>query len=143
MFKKLKDNRGVALEMAIFMILIMYSLCTIIYVACLKEKIRDNVQNYNMSVPYAIEQVGENFYSYCLNGNVENFSYDKGDYMAITDLTDIETLKCSVYNKNSNEELLQVIVNGNTLEITKWYFYNPIQNSDIIKEQNSDIDIEG
>lgn len=140
MFKKLKDNRGVALEMAIFMILIMYSLCTIIYIACLKEKIRDNVQNYNMSVPYAIEQVGENFYNYCLNDNAENFSYDKGDYMAITDLTDIETLKCSVYNKNSNEEILIVIVNGNTYEITKWYFYNPIQNSDIIKEQNTDIE---
>ena len=140
MFKKIRDNRGVALEMAIFMILIMYSLCNIIYVACLKEKIRDNVENNNMSVPYAIEQVGEDFYSCCLNGNVENFSYDMGDYIAITDLTNIETLKCSVYNKNSNKELLIVIVDGNTREITKWYFCDPIQNSEIIKEQNSDIE---
>lgn len=125
MFKKLRDNRGVALETAIIMILVMYSFATILYIVSYREKMRDNVGNFKMNLPYQIEEVGEKFYSSCLDNTFESFNYDQGNYVASTSI-ESGNYVLIVTDKTSDAEVLKVKVSIESKEITQWRFNNPL-----------------
>lgn len=125
MFKKIKDKKGVALETAIVMILLMYSFATILYIVSYREKVRDNINNFKMNIPCQIEQIGEDFYGACLDDHFETFTYDKGDYKAITSTIN-NSYVLSVVDKNKDNEVLYVLIDKETKEIKKWVFRNPL-----------------
>ncbi|MBO4666656.1 MAG: hypothetical protein J5666_00815 [Bacilli bacterium] len=139
MFKKLlKDKKGVALETAIIFMLIMFSFCTILFIVGYKEKTRDDFGNTNMNLPYRIEQIGEDFYNDCLEGNGADFAYDNDYYYGTVEVKGGTKYSLTVVEKFSYKIVLEVDVTIDTNKITKWCFYNPLNENVLIKKVDSD-----
>ena len=136
--KLFKDKRGVALETAIIFMLLMFSFCSIIFIISYKEKIRDLFWNESMAIPYEIEQIGENFYNACLNDEVATFSFENEKYGGEVDTTNPSKYILTVVEKESLKIVLEVSVNMETLKITKWCFYNPLFDNQLIKKVDDD-----
>lgn len=138
MFKKLKDNKGIALETAIIMILLMYSFATILYIVAYREKVRDNVENFKMNIPYQIEEIGEKFYGSCLDNTFESFSYDQGNYYSKTSINQGKYILV-ITDKTTENEVLIVKVDIESKNITQWKFINPIYDEIIENQENIEI----
>ena len=129
-----KEKKGVALETAIVFLLVMFSFCSIIFIISYKEKVRDLFGNESMAVPYEIEQIGEDFYDACLNDTLEEFSFEDEKYGGKVETTDPSLYILTVVDKESLKIVLEVSVNKETLKITKWCFYNPLNDNQLIKK---------
>lgn len=159
MFSKIRDKRGVALELAIVMLITMFSLCTALYIAAFRQYLRDNTGNRTISAAPAVEQFGENFYYRCKLGDFE--SLDANTFKPVGYLA---TLRNDNYKKEytyiiykevvtvdeeenetvENVTILEVRVNYKDEEnivISKWYFFN--ENNDETYLNIVDDELEG
>ena len=132
--KLFKDKKGVALETAIIFMLVMFSFCSIIFIISYKEKVRDLFGNESMAIPYEIEQIGEDFYDACLNGTLGDFDFENEEYGGEVDTTNPSVYSLTVVDKETLKIVLEVKVNMETLKITKWCFYNPLNDNQLIKK---------
>ena len=132
--KLFKDKRGVALETAIVFMLVMFSFCSIVFIISYKEKVRDLFGNDSMAIPFEIEQIGENFYDACLNGEATTFDFENEKYGGEVDTTDPSKYNLTVVDKESLKIVLEVSVNMDTLKISSWCFYNPLNDNQLIKK---------
>lgn len=132
--KILKDKKGIALETAIIFILVMFSFCSIIFIVSYKEKVRDMFGNNSMSVPFEIEQIGENFYNSCIQGEAESFVFENDKYGGEVNTTNPKSYHLMVVEKESLKIVLEVDVDMETLKITKWCFFNPLNDNQLIKK---------
>lgn len=121
--KKASRNRGVAIEMALSMLVLVFALCTLLVTFTLSSRSESKQLGKALEQKATLDQVGEDFLNYAKqNESVDNFTSSRLDYK-----TKIETIEKNQYclkveSISDNTIKLEVIIskNGETVSIVKW-----------------------
>lgn len=158
LFRKLKDKKGVSLEMSIVFMLMMFALCSLILVTVTVENRRNRYYLKEAGEGIKIENYGQDFYDYVLKyGKLEDFNVD--DFNKNLDGYLVEktgsSSRCQlvVYKNNQvqvNDTItenkrvvyLDIIIDNSTGQIERWYFIDPMLNDQYLEDLHRNVEEE-
>ncbi|MBR4016733.1 MAG: hypothetical protein IKK11_02850 [Oscillospiraceae bacterium] len=104
MKKALTDRRGVAIEMAILVALLLFALSTLVLTTTLLQKRAMGREELDMTRGMVLEQIGEDFYA-ARTGGVGFIAPETEEFEITADDTTL-----TVKDKHTGEVLLQVVL---------------------------------
>ena len=117
----LRNKRGIAIETALFMMVVVFALCTLLLTFALYSRNQNVIANDRFESLALTEQIGEDFYYSVKN----NESMDTGAYtdrsVTVSEEADIITLV--VTDSNNGDHLLTVVIlrkDGGDVSILRW-----------------------
>lgn len=114
MNKKRNGRCGMAIELAMFVMVVTFALSILLTTFALMQVDRRNVELSDTKEKIALEQIGEDYLVAVKSGKLSNLSEDQGDYIIKTKTSE----KLVVCNKTDDEIALTVEMQDG--KITKW-----------------------
>ncbi len=111
----IKNKRGVAIESAITMMVVVFSLCALITVFCVATRTTDKNRFKKLAQEAAVDSIGEKFVK-C--DNKADFKGSTDDY--ICDVTHDDSANYTLVIKDKNDRHLLTVKCNNSGEIICW-----------------------
>ncbi len=121
--KILRSQRGVAIEMALFLMLIVFLFSTLITVFCLSAHTSTLRQNERFAEDASIDQIGEKFVKQVQSsGNADSFNASDSGYKAEVTQNGDNNYTLKITDPQSGKLLLTVEVskNNTTTTVVRW-----------------------
>jgi hypothetical protein len=114
MNKKRDGRRGMAMELAMLVMVVTFALSLLLTTFALMQANQKKIDLRDTKEKIALEQIGEDYLAACKSGNLHELSDDQGDYEIVTKAPD----SLVVRRKADNEIALTIELQDG--KITKW-----------------------
>ncbi len=117
------NNKGIAIETALFMMVIVFALCTLLLTFALYSRNQSKVVNNQFESLLLTDQIGEDFY-YSVKNNepMDTGSYTGRSVTINEDENNNNKKTLIVIDSNTGKHLLTVVIekNGTDINILRW-----------------------
>lgn len=116
----LKSRKGVAMEMAMLVMVVAFALGALMVTVALMQTNRAASIKNEFTKQVELENIGEKFCAEVKINNGDAFAYRDDSYKASAEEANGDNLKLTVKEKKSNKTVMIVEINKTTKKIEKW-----------------------